>query len=314
MKKNIKSFISVTMIILILATNGVNVNGYTQQNFSHVKNNAFLEDTVSRQEVVDIYMNLLETTNNQKPNKQLYRSMNSDTLFTGDFAILEQLAIEDETSRDTAYMKNESDMFANITYNKNSGMYTLIEVNEHSDDILLMVEEEEFRIVQEVDGSINIYSKNNNVLPVMEVTDDTGAKFREQILSDEFSSLYRLETIKENDYQLNSSYIFGPYGNKTGPFRTTNKVWVDVLTILGFVGGGTSIKVDHPVLGIILLVVGISVWVGDKISQTFYLEYYQSFSLSPTYYYKYALVESDWYQYYDYTGYVGQTKEEKRIR
>lgn len=68
-----------------------------------------------------------------------------------------------------------------------------------------------------------------------------------------------------------------------------------------------------PILGTILLRVSIGVYMGDKISQTLWIEYYQSFSLNPTYYYKYML-EEDWYQYNNYTGYVGSTETEKKLR
>lgn len=299
------------MSILILFTNVVNAKGENFESITNEVNNAFPEDISSRQQVVEIYKDLLKTTNNKK---SIYSSESCETVFTGDFAILEKLKNEDDTSQQIIYMKNETDMFANITYNENSGIYTLIEVDEESDDVLLMVEEEEFRIIQELDGSINLYSHNENILPVIEVMDDTGTEVRKKILSGDISSLGVFDSIDKDSLKTKSSYTFGPYGDTIGPYTKTNKVWVDVVTILGFTASGATIKASHPILGAIILIVSIGVFVGDKISQTFWIEYYQSFSLNPTYYYKYMLEEQDWYQYNNYTGYVGSSEIEKKLR
>lgn len=223
------------------------------------------------------------------------RSLEEETRFTGDFEVL-SLAVGDEEDRQIIYADTDGSAYTVIEYNAATGTYALLEASAGNAEVLYMVDGEAFHLV--MDGeNVNMVSESGEILPLITVeyitapspeamrTNMPGIACDLEALGDECSVL--------NTTEHNWSKAYGPY------YRT-NKQWCVILKIIKYAASAALLKIQHPVLGAIVLTMEIAqdIVENEDIYVTLYIKYYNYYDLNDMYWTRELQY---WYQNSDYT-------------
>ena len=226
------------------------------------------------------------------------RGMEDETRFTDDFEAL-SLAVGDEEDKQIIYDGTEGSAYTVIEYNAATGAYALMEASTDSEDVLYMVDGEAFLLV--MDGeNVNMVSESGETLPLIEVEYIT-APSPEDFPGSTPAPAFDLITFGDGFSVLSTTDH--NWSDRYGPYYKTNKQWCFILEILERVATAVSIKIDHPILGWIILGLQIAqdVVENSSIWVTMYIKYYNYYDLNDMYWTRELQY---WYQNSNYTGLV----------
>lgn len=209
---------------------------------------------------------------------------NNGNQFTGDFEALNYVGSKD-SNVEVIYNEGDETTQSVIVFNKDTNIYSLLEVSLDSNDLIYIVDNQKYKLSYEGED-IKLYSENGEVLPLLttEYEDKPHAK-------PDLSSIIESETQESRV----------SYGKEYGPFKKTNKIIVDILGAAGTIGGVVALKIKHPVLGIISTVAGAISWVGNISYATLYIQYYQSYATDGS---SKVRQRDRYYRYSNYTSFV----------
>lgn len=199
--------------------------------------------------------------------------------FTGDFEVL-SLAVGEEDDKQIIYNDTDGSAYTVIEYNTATGAYALLEASTDSEEVLYMVDGEAFLLV--MDGeNVNMVSESGEILPVIETEYAAPA-------SEDFTGNAPPPTLDtavfHNEYSITSSTSHN-WSQAYGPYYKTNKQWCFILKILERVATAATIKLNHPILGVITLGLQIAqdIAESESIWVTMYIRYYNYYDLNDMY-------------------------------
>lgn len=266
--KNLFKKIALTLT-LILSFNTIpafaNTNNTKENQISKIEN----------KEALELFKNL------NKNNKNL-KNINKNPMLNNEFEELNLLKFENENDIEIIYNTEDENIATVIAYNQNSNSNILLEANNKTGDIIIAINNEEYRLTQEGEN-INAYSENGNKIPIL--------------ITEYQSDINDIRLPMEITNEARTTF-----GKNYGPFYKTNKVLVDVLGAVGTIGGVAALKIKHPLLGIVSTIAGAISWVGNLAYATLYIKFYQAYAVNdPTY------VKETQY-YYNYNNYTSLVK------
>lgn len=269
--KNLFKKIALTLTLL-LSFNTIptfaNTNNTKENQISKIEN----------KEALELFKNL---NKNNKNNRNL-KNINKNPMLNNEFEELNLLKIENKNDIEVIYNAENENIATVIAYNQNSNSNILLEANNKTGDIIIAINNEEYRLTQEGEN-INAYSENGNKIPIL--------------ITEYQSDINNIRLPMEITNEARTTF-----GKNYGPFYKTNKVLVDVLGAVGTIGGVAALKIKHPLLGIVSTIAGAISWVGNLAYATLYIKFYQAYAVNdPTY------VKETQY-YYNYNNYTSLVK------
>lgn len=208
---------------------------------------------------------------------------------------LSLLSIKDKEDIEIIYNSESENIETVVAHNKNKDSYILLEFNNNSNDISILVGNEEVKLVAEGENVYG-YSKKGKKIPIIET------EYQNENQNQGFVSNNPVtNSLNETKYMASSSHSFGP---DRGPFYKTNKTLVTVLGAVSAITTAVDLVFPNGITSTISVASGLISWVGDQAYVTLYIKYYQAFSTSnPTY----VRETANYYTYNNYTGFVKQT-------
>ncbi|WP_285767229.1 hypothetical protein [Peribacillus sp. SI8-4] len=193
----------------------------------------------------------------------------------GDFSVLNLVDVD---NNDIIYQEESEESISVIQHDINQDIYTFIEANQETGDVIFIIDGIPFKIKLEEGENVNLYSESGQILPLL-IT----------------------EYVDFNPYSediTQSPMARAAYGKERGPFKKTNKALVEILTVVSAGTAAASFKLKHPVLGTISGITGIVGFIGDKVYKTFYIKFWQSNKIGDSTYVK---ERRNYYQYNNYS-------------
>lgn len=210
---------------------------------------------------------------------KVLKNINENPILKEDFKELNLLHIENEKDINIIYNKEHEDFTSVIAYNQNTNSNILLEANNLNGDVVIVINDEEYRLTKENEDII-AYSNNGNRIPILITEYQNDIK----------------EIALPNKIALDSRTRFG---KNYGPFYKTNKVLVSVLETIGVIG--SVIKIKHPVLNTVCVAASVISFIADYAYATLYIKYYQAHAINdPTY----VRQTEHYYNYNNYTSLV----------
>ena len=232
---------------------------------------------IENKEAQKLFENLNKTN---KKNRDL-KNIDKNPILINEFEELNLLKIENKNDIDILYNTEDESIATIIAYNQNTNSNILLEANNKTGDIIIAINNKEYRLTQEGEN-IFAYSDNDNKIPVL--------------ITEYQSNINEISLPKKISNETRTTF-----GKNYGPFYKTNKVLVDILGAAGTIGGVAALKIKHPLLGIVSTVVGAISWVANLSYATLYIKYYQAFATNdPTY----VRQTEYFYNYNNYTSLV----------
>lgn len=236
-------------------------------------------------EAVKLYnqLNNKKAKNKQSYNKNIALSESNSLDLTGDFSVLNQTS--KDNSKEIVY-SSETDSLSNvISYDKDTNIYSLLEANNDTGEVLYIVDNVPFKLKYE-GADLNLYSENGEVLPLI-ITE-----YQDTLASDK-------DFVNKIPVANSQAAVYAAtWGTEYGPMYKTNKVLVDVLSDISLY----TAYIRHPIFGVISVISASLSAASNKMYCTLWIKYYQSLEVGNT---THVRERDDYYQYNNYTGYVG---------
>src|SRR5699024_4616500 len=244
------------------------------------------ESSIINKEALELYNSLRCRSTYQLPltkNNNTIKTVSDGELNNG----FKELAFisSDEENMEVVYSHVNSDLATIINYDKDTGLYNLVEANINTGEIVLLFNDEEYIVAQEAED-INVYNSQNDIQPILETTIIDGPDVSEA-------------NVVYTENSINSH----TFGKEYGPYTKTNKSWVKDLSIIKVVVGGLRVFVDHPILQKIEYLASAGATVGSSIMTTYYIKFWQAYSNQNS---TYVRERQRWYQNSNYTGFIKQ--------
>lgn len=278
MKKGYKKITSL-IITGILSTTLLNNNILTTVQASEKDNYTNIEN----KEALKIYENL----NSQKKTKTVnfnYSDNENNEYLKNEFKELNLITNTTNENTETIYSGGNEQIQSVIAYNEDTNVYILLEANTITNEIILIVDGEEYKIIQEGEN-VNLYSQDGKVLP---------------LIITEYEDTPLVEYNKDSSI-FESNLTRTSFGKEYGPFKKTNKVMIEVIGPTSAIGGVIALKIKHPLLGIVSTIAGAITVIADKSYATLYIMYYQSYATNDSTYVK---QRENFYNYNNYTSFI----------
>lgn len=228
-----------------------------------VKINADLDNPQKKKSLEEKYY---EISNLQSQEQEIYDQMVQEN------ADIETDPIEliDENTEYKFVSSCENETYANTIVQSSDGdVYAMIEIDKVTDEITVQINE-------------STYSLNSNGENITLISDDEDIiNVVETIYEDESDAIHSSylgnNTVIGNNIDdtavattASTTWLY-----KSGPFHKTTKMNFEILNILNIAGGAYTCTGHHPVLGTIVFIYGLAVSVGQTVSPTIHIQFYQ---------------------------------------
>lgn len=232
---------------------------------------------VKDQEALDIYSSIV--SNNKRSGRSASKNnynvsdVMSELNLSEDFRVLSIIG-KFNRELNTVYEKGEdgsNPLYTRIFIDNETGLPVLLQIDNIENTILMIVGGEPFKIYN-VGEDVLVETQNGHKTYLIKSEIDNTPFTDEQL-----NNLPPIRTAR------------GYWLNERGPFKKTNRIWMEVLSIISWAAGGASVftKIPLPwvkVVGIVLFVAGTALKIGDWVIATIYIVYYQAgISDCPTY-------------------------------
>lgn len=190
--------------------------------------------------------------------------------------VIENANTNDAIENISLFSSNESQSESQISYNYETKHYILSEYNDSTNTLLMAIDDSKY-IFEQIGENVVMIDEKGQQQVVSEMI------YEGKSLANDYIN------IKEIEKRSIQSRMAG-YTKSYGPFYKTNKSWIKVLELVSKVT--KTFKFVHPVLGTISLITNAVAKVGDGMTKTLYIRYYQSFLLSKL---TFTREEQNWY-------------------
>lgn len=193
---------------------------------------------------------------------------------------------------DTIYSNLYSNTLeSRVFYSKDSNSYLYVEFDSLNNTILFILNDKKYSMI-EYDRNISVYDELGNVLPIV-INEYIGLKPSDTTIETNLNE-------SSNSIQPMSASTYTAY---RGPFYSTNKVVIEIVSGIATIGAVTSVAIKHPVLGVVSSIVGAISWAGGYAYATLYIKFWTS---NKTTCLTAIREKREYYQYNNYSsGYLG---------
>lgn len=176
------------------------------------------------------------------------------------------LELVDDNTEYQLVSSSENASYANTIVKSSDGnVYAIIEIDKATEEITVRINESTYLL--NCNGeNITLISDDEDIINVVET-------IYEDELDAIHSSYIGNKTVIGND--TTATTASGTWISKSGPFHKTTKMNFEILNILNIAGGAYTCTGYHPVLGTIVFIYGLAVSVGQTVSPTIHIKFYQ---------------------------------------